>query len=141
MSNALKTALHAIDQDHSLIAMPYRAAADLIGIAQSTMRYAIKAAKKSYLSHAIEEEVFKDGRVIDALSKMGDVAARACLGVEHRLGRTLTRSRAEKLAEAFVRISQQRLQAEARTKVETDLRNNYPAVVCFIDDYRLKKAA
>lgn len=83
-------------------------------VSPTAIRYARKALNKPFLAHAIALGVFADGRVIDALSSMGDVAAKAVLGVEHRLGRTLTRAKAMQLADVYAQVRAKRFASASR---------------------------
>lgn len=97
----------------------FKSAAALAGIPKSAMRYALKAWSVG-LTQAVLYGVIGDQRVVGILSALPTDAARAIARTEVKLRRHLSRERAAKLAELYLKYSAKRylmpqVQIERRT--------------------------
>jgi hypothetical protein len=82
----------------------YKLAARFTKTTPTTMRYALQAYPVQFLCAAIDAGTIADPRVIGTLHKFPVLAQRIVCELETRLGRKLTRSRCESLAEAYAKV-------------------------------------
>lgn len=79
----------------------HKAAASILGLGRTTTRYALMAFRRAEYRAAVNNGVLKDAGVMKPLLALPDVVRKEILRVEAKLGRTLTRCRAEKLVAAW----------------------------------------
>lgn len=104
MSKSIKNAMSVIRAYGDDGKTGFRKVAAKIGFGETVTRYALQAFRTDYLRAAVERDVIEDGIVVAVLKHLpAQVASHVCR-IEGKLGRTLSRSRAERLVEAFGEI-------------------------------------
>lgn len=75
----------------------------VFGNSTALRKNVLRICASTAMGHAVVSKVLCDHRVVESLTKMGIVATGIVLRLETRLGRKLTRSRAQQLACAYLR--------------------------------------
>ena len=86
----------------------HKAAAPILGLGlgRTTTRYALMAFRNAEFHAAVTNGVLQEAGVMKPLLALPEAVRKQLLRVETKLGRTLTRSRAEKLVAAWSRLHQ-----------------------------------
>jgi len=84
--------------------MPPAKYARVFGNDTGLRRNVLRACRNPDFGDAIKTGTVADHRVFESLGRIGELAARIVLDLETRLGRKLTRAKAQQLAVAYLRI-------------------------------------
>lgn len=106
MSNSIRSAMAVIQAYGDDGKLGFRKVAAKIGFGETTTRYALQAFRAEHLRAAVKADVIEDGIVVAVLKKIPEAVAIQVCRIEAKLGRTLSRSRAEKLVKAWTAVQQ-----------------------------------
>jgi hypothetical protein len=101
---------------------------------RTMMRYALEAFRNPALAAAIDAGTITDPKVVQAFHRLPAAAIQAICGLEARLGRKLSRARAEELVRAYFKVMGKpvaaskapRAQPKSRTRDSRDRRIPMP---------------
>lgn len=83
----------------------YKRAAGEANAERTMMRFALKAFRNLFLARAIDCGTITDPRVVQVFQKLPPLAVDIVCALETRLGRHMSRSRAERLVAAYLKVS------------------------------------
>lgn len=83
----------------------YKRAAGEANAERTMMRFALKAFRNLFLARAIDKGTITDPRVVQVFQKMPPLAIDIVCDLESRLGRHMSRSRAERLVAAYLKVT------------------------------------
>ncbi len=106
MSNSIRSAMAVIQAYGDDGKLGFRKVAAKIGFGETITRYALQAFRAEHLKAAVKADVIEDGIVVAVLKKIPESVAIQICRIETKLGRTLSRTRAEKLVKAWAVVQQ-----------------------------------
>lgn len=120
MKSKFAHTLDVVRANQGFSGLGFKRAATQANAERTMMRFALEAYRNPALAAAVDGGIITDPKIVQVFHRLPSLAVPIVCRLELRLGRRLSRARAEKLVRAYLRVTGQAMPAPARASaVET----------------------
>lgn len=105
MKSKFAHALDLVRANDGFPGLGFKRAAAEANVERTLMRFALEAWRQPEVARAIEHGVIADPKVVQLFHRLPRVGVDIVCRLEARLGRTMSRSRAERLVSAYLKVT------------------------------------